>query len=75
MNEKNNNTKSMKLKALLITEDGENWLCVRQYYATDLRTNAFLDAFFQGARFKIIKENTNESTTIQPRESEEQAIP
>jgi len=65
----------MKLKALLITEDGENWLCVRQYYATDLRTNAFLDAFFQGARFKIIKEKTNESTTIQPRESEEQAIP
>jgi hypothetical protein len=75
MNEKDNNTKSMKLKAILITEDGENWLCVRQYYATDLRTNAFLDAFFQGARFKIIKENTNESTTTQPRESEEQAIP
>jgi hypothetical protein len=75
MNEKNNNTKSKKLKALLITEDGENWLCIRQYYVTDLRTNAFLDAFFQGARFKIIKENTNESTTTQPRESEEQAIP
>lgn len=69
MNEKNNNTKSKKLKALLITEDGENWLCIRQYYVTDLRTNAFLDAFFQGAKFKLIKENSNESTTNRPRGS------
>lgn len=75
MNENHNNTKSMKLKALLITEDGENWLCVRQYYATDLRTNAFLDVFLQGARFKIIKENTNESTANQPRRSGDRGIP
>jgi hypothetical protein len=75
MNEKQNNTKSMKLKTLLITEDGENWLCVRQYYATDFRTNAFLDVFFQGAKFKLIKEHSNESTTNQPRGSGDQGIP
>jgi hypothetical protein len=75
MNEKNNNAKSMKLKALLITEDGENWLLIRQYYVTDLRTSVFLDAFFQGAKFKLIMENSNEPTTNQPRESGNQGIP
>jgi hypothetical protein len=30
MNERNTNTKSMKLKAFLVAEDDENWLCIHQ---------------------------------------------
>jgi len=32
----------LKLKRLLLTEDGTSWICIRQYFATDLKTNEFL---------------------------------
>ena len=74
MNERNKPKKSMKLKALLITEDGEDWLCIRQYYLTDLRANSFLDVFMQGKKFKLIEENSNESNTNQTGKSRNQEI-
>jgi hypothetical protein len=56
-----NQNKSMKFKALLLTQDGgETWLCVRQYYLTDLVTGQFLDTSLQGVRLKTIKENQHE---------------
>jgi hypothetical protein len=57
--------KSAKLKALLITEDGgETWLCVRQYYLTDLVSGNFMDLTVQGQRFKTIKKKLHELATI-----------
>jgi len=46
----------LKLKCVLLTEDGENWLCIRQFYATDLITNAFVEQEFQGMHLKTIDE-------------------
>jgi hypothetical protein len=53
--------KPLKLKCLLLSEDGENWLVIRQFYATDLITNEFLDEQFQGMKLKKIDrmEETN----------------
>jgi hypothetical protein len=52
-----------QLKAILITEDGENFLCIRQFYLNDLYTGKLLDGkHYQGRRFKLIPEEseTNE---------------
>ena len=46
--------KALKLKCVLLSEDGENWLVIRQFYASDLATNEFLDEQFQGMKLKII---------------------
>jgi hypothetical protein len=60
------NFKSAKFKALLITEDGgETWLCVRQYYLTDLVSGNFMDLSMQGLRFKTIKEKQHDLGTLQ----------
>ena len=46
-----------QLKATFITEDGENFLCIRQFYCNDLRTGNLLDGKqYQGRRFKLIPE-------------------
>ena len=51
------NTK-LKLKGIFITEDGENFLCVRQIYLNELRTGRLLDEkMYQGRRFKLIEES------------------
>ena len=44
--EEQNDVNSTKPKAILITEDGKNWLCIQQSYAAGLRTNAFLTSSF-----------------------------
>ena len=50
----------LKLKAVLISDDGgKTWLCVRQYYLTDVTANRFLSELMQGKRFAIIKEETH----------------
>lgn len=55
------NTKH-KLKAVFITEDGANFLCIRQLYANDLRTGQFLDEkIYQGRRFKLMEETNDNS--------------
>ncbi len=46
-----------QLKAIFITEDGENFLCIRQLYVNDLRTGKLLDGkLYQGRNFKLVKE-------------------
>jgi hypothetical protein len=60
----NGKTTHMKLKLLLISDDGgATWLAVRQYYAADLRTCAFLDINFQGDRFKLVEEESDVKAT------------
>ena len=50
----------LKLKAVLISDDGgKTWLCVRQYYLTDVTTNRFLDDLIQGKRFGILNGESN----------------
>jgi len=46
-----------QLKAIFITEDEENFLCIRQLYLNDLYTGTLLDGKrYQGRRFKLIPE-------------------
>ncbi len=53
-------TKKLKLKAVFISEDGETFLCIRQYYLDDLCTGKFIDGrTFQGKKFKLISEVNN----------------
>ena len=63
--------KAIKLKATLLTEDGETWLVIRQHYASDLKTNGLLDDSFQGLKLKTIheEETKNESINFQPKSS------
>lgn len=46
-----------QLKAVFITEDEENFLCIRQLYLNDLCTGTLIDGKrYQGRRFKLIPE-------------------
>ena len=46
-----------QLKAIFVTEDGENFLCLRQFYVNDLRTGQLLDGkLYQGCKFRLQKE-------------------
>lgn len=46
-----------QIKAIFITEDGENFLCIRQLYVNDLRTGKLLDGkLYQGRNFRLVKE-------------------
>lgn len=52
------NNDGLKLKVLLISEDRETFLCLRQYYANSIRTGQFLDdTNLQGRKFKLIQED------------------
>lgn len=54
-------TTKHQLKAILITEDGENFLCIRQFYVNDLCTGVLLDGkIYQGRKFKLMEENKND---------------
>jgi len=56
--------KEIKLKALLISKDGINWLCVRQFYVSDLKTNEFLsNIYYQGESFKLVVKEDNQLLT------------
>jgi hypothetical protein len=51
----------LQTKLILVTEDGVNFLCIRQLYASDLYTGDFIDGkLYQGKRFKLISEEQNE---------------
>ncbi len=50
-----------QIKAIFITEDGENFLCIRQLYVNDLCTGKLLDGkIYQGRKFKLVKEEEKE---------------
>lgn len=47
--------KPLKLKCLLLSEDGENWIVIRQFYAVDLQSNSILDGLeLAGMKLKTI---------------------
>jgi len=49
-----------QIKGIFITEDGENFLCIRQLYVNDLYTGKLLDGkIYQGRKFKLVKEEEN----------------
>ena len=55
-----NDQKKLNFKGLFITEDGENFLCIRQFYVSDLETGRMVDGkVYQGRKFKLIGENKN----------------
>jgi len=55
-----------QLKGIFITEDGENFLCIRQLYVNDLRTGNLLDGkIYQGRNFKLVKEEKNHGSEDQ----------
>lgn len=50
----------LKLKAILFSNDeGKTWQLMRQYYLTDVTTNAFLDEILQGVWFKRLNGDSN----------------
>jgi hypothetical protein len=54
-----------KLKALFLSDDGgKTWICMRQYYLTDVQENRFLDDLLQGKRFAIL--NNGDSNDPEP---------
>lgn len=54
------NTQKLNFKGLFITEDGETFLCIRQFYVSDLETGQMVDGkVYQGKKFKLIGVNKN----------------
>ena len=49
-------TQKLNFKGLFITEDGgETFLCIRQFFVSDLETGEMLNGkHFQGKKFKLI---------------------
>jgi hypothetical protein len=46
--------KPMKLKCVLYTDDGQIWICIRQFYVTDVSTQDFREESFAGMKLKRI---------------------
>ena len=64
-----NEGKHIRLKVSLITEDGENWLVMRQHYVSCPEEGGFIDnLFFSGETFQLKnyerknEQNENEKT-------------
>jgi hypothetical protein len=50
-----------QVKAILVTEDGENFLLLRELYCNDLRTGQLLDGkHYQGRTLRLVKEEDDE---------------
>jgi len=50
-----------QLKAILVTEDGVNFLLLRELYVNDLRTGKLLDGkHYQGRTLRLVKEEDDE---------------
>ncbi len=61
--------KPLKLKCVLYTDDGETWICIRQFYASDLATNVIIDDQFAGMKLKRVDkmEKTDDNEQQPPR--------
>ena len=47
-------TPPLKLKAVLISDDGgQTWIVMKQYYLVDLRSDSFISTFLQGRKFRL----------------------
>jgi len=58
-----------QLKAILVTEDGVNFLLLRELYVNDLRTGKLLDGkYYQGRTFILQEENDEREQLLQEKE-------
>jgi hypothetical protein len=59
-----------QFKAVFVTEDGENFLCIRQLYLNDLYTGKLIDGkIYQGRKFKLMEEtNVNDHRQLSRRQ-------
>jgi len=58
-----------QMKAILVTQDGETFLVLREFYTNDLSTGQLLDGkTYQGRTFRLIKEKDNEKQLLQEKE-------
>ena len=50
-----------QMKVMLVTQDNENFLCIREFYCNDLQTGTLLDGKnYQGKTFKLVKDEEDE---------------
>lgn len=50
-----------QMKVMLVTQDDENFLCIREFYCNDLQTGQLLDGKnYQGRTFKLVKDEDDE---------------
>jgi hypothetical protein len=62
--------KPLKLKCMLLSEDGETWLVIRQFYAADLQTNRILEGVeLSGMKLKTISKPEQPCVTTNARET------
>jgi len=55
-----------QMKAILVTQDGETFLVLREFYTNDLSTGKLLDGkHYQGRTLKLEKEKDDERQIIQ----------
>ena len=55
-----------QMKAILVTEDGANFLVLRELYVKDLRTGKLLDGkHYQGRTLSLVKEEDDEKQLLQ----------
>ncbi len=52
--------KTLKLKAILVSEDGVNWRMYRQFYITEFPNGPFTDRVLVGRTFKLVDEPVRE---------------
>jgi hypothetical protein len=53
---------NLKLKAVFLSQDGgKTWICARQHYLSDLRSDRFLNATYQGATFTTLEDAMEKS--------------
>ncbi len=54
------------MKAILVTQDGETFLVLREFYTNDLSTGKLLDGkYYQGRTLKLVKEKDDEKQLLQ----------
>lgn len=54
------------MKAILVTQDGETFLVLREFYTNDLSTGRLLDGkYYQGRTLKLVKEEDDEKQLLQ----------
>ena len=50
-----------QMKIMLVTQDNENFLCIREFYVNDLQTGKLLEGKnYRGRTFKLVKEEDDE---------------
>ena len=54
-----------QIKAILVTQDGETFLVLREFYVNDLNTGQLLDSkTYQGRTFRLVKEEADEKQQL-----------